>query len=103
MITFTELLKRAETEKIAIHTPTEAQAKKLLKELNKRGYEWRTGTKLTDISRYGDEKENTCYSFYYCYGRLLDKKVLYGSLDFYQEEGYTIIEFSEINFKEEGK
>ena len=102
MITFTELLERAKTEKLAIHTPTEAQAKKLLSELDERGYEWVNGEKLTDITRYEDEKENTCYVFGIdVFGNALDKKVVYESLKFHQENGYTVIEFSEIDFKEE--
>ena len=103
MITFTDLLKRAKSELITIHTPTKEQAKTLLSELDKKGYTWRTGTKLTDISYYEDDEENTCYSFYDDAGKLLDKKVLYGPLDFYQEVGYTIIEFSESDFKEKNK
>jgi hypothetical protein len=38
MITFTDLLERAKTEPIAIHTPTEEQDITLLTELDKRGY-----------------------------------------------------------------
>ena len=37
MITFTDLLEKAKTNKIAIHTTTEEQAKVLLSELDKRG------------------------------------------------------------------
>ena len=101
MITFTELLERAKTEEIAIHTPTEKQAKALLKALDEKGYEWFSGNKLTTITRYENHKENTCYDFSIGIdGKLVFKKVMYSSLSFYQEEGYTIIEFSDINFKE---
>ena len=100
MITFTELLERAKSEKIAIHTPTEEQAKTLLKALDEKGYTWNSGDKLTTMTHYEDEKENTCYSFHNCFGKLLDKKIMYSPLDWYQDEGYTIIEFSEIEFKE---
>ena len=101
MITFKELLERAKSERIAIHTPTEEQAKALLKALDERGYEWISEEKLTDITCYEDEKENTCYTFYDCYGKLLDKKITYSPLDWHQGEGYTIIEFKDIDFKEE--
>ena len=36
MITFTELLERTKTEKIAVHTATKAQAITLLKEFDKK-------------------------------------------------------------------
>ena len=100
MITFTDLLKRAKSEEIAIHTPTEKQAKTLLSELDKRGYKWESGKKLTDRTFYEYYKKNTCYVFDDRYGRLLDKKVVCSPLDWYQKIGFTIIEFSEIDFKE---
>lgn len=101
MITFTKLLKKAKREHIAIHTPTEKQAITLLSELDKRGYTWNSGRKLTATTYYEDDEENTCYSFYDCYGSLLDKKVMCSRLSSYQEKGYTIIEFTDIDFKEE--
>ena len=94
MITFTELLERAKSERIAVHTPTEDQAKTILTELDKKGYTWSTGTKLTTETYYEYCKENICYDFD------LNKKVYYCLLKFYQKYGYTIIEFSDIDFKE---
>lgn len=91
MITFTELLERAKSEKIAIHTATEAQSITLLTELDKRGYTWNSGMKLTTETHYGNHKENICYDFE------PNKKVWYCSLKFYQR-GYTIIEFTDIDF-----
>ena len=101
MITFKELLERAKKEQIAIHTSTEKQAVTLLKALDEKGYEWFSGNKLTTMTFYEDYKENTCYDFSIGVdGDLLNKKVVYGSLVWYQENDYTIIEFSEIDFKE---
>ena len=94
MITFTELLEKAKSEKIVVHTPTEEQAITLLKALDKRGFIWCSGEKLTTKTHYEDEKENTCYEFEQ------NNKVCYSSLSFYQKYGYTIIEFSEIEFAE---
>jgi hypothetical protein len=99
MITFTELLERTKTEKIVVHTPTEKQAVTLFKALDEKGYTWNSGTKLT-TTHYENHKENTCYSFYNSYGKLLDNKIMYSPLGFYQEEGYTIIEFKDIDFAE---
>ena len=98
MITFTELLERAETESIAIHTATEVQAIALLEALNKKGYRWNSGRNLTDNTRYGNHKNTTCYIF--GIGSYSNEVVMYGPLYCYQEEGYTIIEFNDIDFKE---
>lgn len=94
VVTFAELLERIKTEKIAVHTPTEEQAKTLLTELDKNGYTWCGGDGLTDRTRYEVKKENTCYAFN------LNKRVSYCSLVWYQENDYTIIEFTDIDFKE---
>lgn len=99
MIRFNELLERAKSEAIAVHTSIESQATTLLSELNKKGYKWLGGRKLTIETLYEYYKENSCY----CFGidiLLLSKKVMYGPLSFY-EEYYTIVEFQDINFKEE--
>lgn len=94
MITFTELLEKTKSEKIAIHTPTEEQAKALLKELDKRGFKWNFGMKLTTKTCYEWYKENTYYDFD------LNKEVWCCSYNVYQKYGYTIIEFENIDFKE---
>ena len=94
MITFNELLERAKTEKIVVHTPTEKQAKVLLKALDKKRYKWNTGTKLTTETWYKCYKEDTCYTLE------PNNKICYGSFTWYQGEGYTIIEFTDIDFEE---
>ena len=94
MITFTESLERAKSKGIAIHTPTEKQAKALLKAFDEKGYKWTSGVKLTTKAFYEFEKENTCYNFE------PNKEVWYCALDWYQYKGYTIIEFEDIDFKE---
>ena len=104
MITFKKLLERAKTEKIAIHTPTDEQAVTLLSELDKNGFTWLGGGKLTTQTEYEYYKENTCYDFGMSNYPYMDK-VAYSPLDWYQDdwyqdEGYTIIEFNDIDFKE---
>ena len=94
VVTFAELLERIKTEKVAIHTPTEEQAKTLLTELDKNGYTWCGGDKLTTETHYEDENESTCYNFE------PNNKISYCSLVWYQENDYTIIEFADIDFKE---
>lgn len=99
MITFTELLEKTKNEKIVIHTPTEEQAEKLLEELDKKGFTWLGGEKLTNMARYEGFREKTCYVF--SCGSKLYKEIRYGSLKVHQECGYTIIEFADIDFQEE--
>ena len=101
MITFKKLLERAKTKSIAVHTLSKEQSITLLKMLDKMGFTWCDGDKLTTKTYYEDEKENTCYSFRKFFGKLLDKEIMYNSLDWFQDDGYTIIEFSEIDFEEE--
>ena len=98
MTTKTELLERAKTENIAIHTPTEEQAKILLSELDKSGYVWADGDKLTDKTRYETFEEDTCYGFNGMSG--MPKEILYSSLWWNQALNITIVEFTDINFKE---
>jgi len=94
MITFKKLLERAKSEQIAIHTPTEEQAKELLKALDEKGYEWASGIKLTTRTNYEVYKEDTCYSLE------LDNTIYYSLFTWYQSESYTIIEFKDIDFSE---
>ena len=94
MITFTELLERTKSEKIVVHTPTEEQAKALLTELDKKGYKWINGVKLTTRTCYEVYKEDTCYSLE------LGNTIYYSSFTWYQSESYTIIEFKDIDFAE---
>ena len=98
MITFEKLLRRAKTEKIAIHTPNEEQAIALLEALDKRGYKWFFGDKLTEATYY-ERRKNICYDFEMVKYLYVDT-VSYESLDWYQRHDYTIIEFTDIDFKE---
>ena len=101
MVTFKELLERAKTEKIVVHTATEDQAIALLEALDKRNYKWFfSGEKLTTKTHYKRYKEDTCYDFSADIdGSKLDKEVCFSPLDWYQDEGYTIIEFENILLK----
>jgi len=98
MITFKELLKTSKSNDIAIHTPTEDQAKILLSELDKSGYVWADGDKLTDKTRYETFEEDTCYGFNGMGD--MPKEILYSSLWWNQALNITIVEFTDINFKE---
>ena len=95
MIKFNELLERAKSEKIVIHTTTETQATTLLEALDKKGYKWNSGHSLTIDTLYETYKENTAYTFERRH------RIAYCSLIWYQEYDYVIIEFSDIDFQEE--
>ena len=95
MITFKKLLERAKSEDIAVHTPTEGQAKTLLKALDENKYLWSGGRDLTITSNYSLYKKDT----YYVFGGDNCKEVTFGSL-LYCSKIFRPIEFSEIEFKE---
>lgn len=103
MITFNELLARARIEEIAVHTANEEQAKKFVNEISKKVYKQSDCVKTTMIeSHYDIFGADTCYFFgttsvftinYPCF--------MVGSQWDARYEGCKIIEFSEIDFKEE--
>ena len=71
---------------IAIHCNTEEKANKLLKYLHKKGFRWSSGKSLLSHNNYITYLDDTCYS----------AKVRYGEFVSWFEEGYTILQFNEI-------
>ena len=100
MITFTELLERTKDEVIAVHTPTEDEAKALLAKLDKRGYEWVSGNKLTDMTNYEVQKEKTCYVLRTSIHSIFNT-VTFCPIQLCRERNYEIVEFTYIDFEEE--
>ena len=100
MITFNELLEKTKNEDIAVHTPTEDEAITLLSELDKKGYEWISGKKLTDITNYEVQKEKTCYVLRTSIHSIFNT-VSFCPLQLCREKKYAIVEFTYIDFKEE--
>ena len=89
-----ELIKQ---DKIAIHTPTKENANALLNALDKRGYIWGFGQKLTAITFYDSYKENTCYATsIWLNGKTY---IEYEDLSFYEKEGREIVEFDDIDLE----
>ena len=90
-IKFSELLKQ---DNVVIHTPKEKQAVKLLKKLDRLGYEWLSFEKLTSSNNkcqiYG---QNTCYAT----SIQLNGKTYF--LSFYGKNEYTIVEFDDIDLE----
>ena len=100
MITFTELLEKSKTENIAVHTANESQALTLLSELDKKGYMWKPDSKLTAASWFFFFKEDTHY-FFGITNYPNCNRVKFGSLCDAKDEGCALVEFTDIDFKEE--
>ena len=100
MMKFKELLERAENENMAVHPANESQALTLLSELDKKGYVWKADTKLTAASCYFFFGADTHY-FFGITNYPNCNRVKFGSLCDAKDEGCAIIEFGDIDFKEE--
>lgn len=83
-----ELLKKFEEGEIVFHATTEEDANRLLKYLDSVGFEWCSGTKLTSYNNFGGYDE-IVYE-----GK--NKKVGYGSVDFYKGEGKEIATIADL-------
>lgn len=83
---------------IAINCETEQEANEFLKALYNKGYAWCDGACLTDVNMFSHFKQNTCY----CMENDVDYKhellVVYHSLNYFKDEGFTIYRYSEIEF-----
>ena len=76
--------------KIAVHCDTEEKANKLLKAFDKMGWGWSSGLRYTDINRWGRYREKTCYH------PTIGVRS-FGDTEWYADEGYTIIEFADVD------
>lgn len=76
-------------ELIAIHCYTEERAKDLCNAFGRAGYKWDSGLKYTEYTSWSRYKEETCYS----------NKRSFADVEFYQNHGYRIIEFEEIDIE----
>jgi hypothetical protein len=91
-IKFSELLKQ---DNVAIHTPTEENAKALLTRLDELEYKWASKEKLTSNNYYYYFGKNTCYG--YC---KKDGGIKYGSLSVCEEDMKNrIIELADIDLE----
>jgi hypothetical protein len=77
------------TDKIAVNCKTKKQAKKFLKKLDKMGYRWTDGTRLTDLNLWNTYKEKTIFDYSEKYGG-----IMYGSVDY--NENYKIVSYKNI-------
>ena len=102
MITFKKLLERAIKENITVHTATKEQAKKFVNEISKRVCKQSDCVKTTMESHYDIFGADTCYFFgTTCVSTVNYPCFMVGSQWDARYEGCKIIEFSEIDFKDE--
>lgn len=73
------------TEKIAVHCKTEEEAKDFCREMHERGMKWYSEETCLNRTHYDIYKEKTCY---YADGE-------YSRLEFAEEKGYAILEWSD--------
>ena len=79
--------------KYAIHTG-ESNYRECLEWLRQQGFSWFPGKKLDDA--FFEPNYRPMYAEQTCLRLCDQKKLMYASIDFYQTEGYSIIEFDEI-------
>lgn len=76
--------------RIAVHCKTEEEAVDFCKQMHEHGMKWRDGNSYLELTEYGKNLDETCYtgvgSFACC--------------DFYESEGYKILEWSDYMQKE---
>lgn len=76
--------------RIAVHCKTEEEAVDFCKQMHEHGMKWRDGNSYLELTEYGKYLDETCYtgvgSFACC--------------DFYESEGYKILEWSDYMNKE---
>ncbi len=78
------------TEKIAVHCKTYEEAKDFCQKMHEHGLKWNTGDSFLGKTKYRSFKKETCYSGTGCYC----------PYDYYKEEGYVILEWSDYMKKE---
>lgn len=79
---------------MVIHCKTEDEAKELFKHLDSLGYKWNC-TRCDNSLNEKSTLFETCGDKM-CYEIKTNNTILYSDYDFYEEEGYTITEFSDL-------
>lgn len=80
-------------ENVAVHCPTEEQAKELLYFAHKCGLKWSSGAAYIEKNYWYNYRENSCYALY---------EGKYGSVQRYKEYGYKILGYDGIGRTSEG-
>lgn len=83
--------KKFRNEKIAVHCKTEEEAKDFCKKMHEQGMKWNgDGNSFLEETKYHAFQERTCYSGTGCFC----------PYDYYKENKYTILEWSDYMQKE---
>lgn len=77
---------------VAMHCRAREEARVFLEFLYKSGRSWCNGEKYNRFTHYDDYEEQTTYSF---------NNGKYGSLDWYIEHGYAILEFEDFEWDDD--
>lgn len=76
--------------KIAVHCKTEEEAKDFCRQMHGQGMKWRDGDSYLELTEYGKYLDETCYTGVRSFG----------CCDFYESEGYKILEWSDYMDKD---
>ena len=76
-----------------VHTPTEAEAKKLLAILHENGYEWSDGKPLSKNLHWNQNRNETCYCLEYY------KSVSFSDVKWFEVNLYSILTLAEFKEK----
>lgn len=92
-MTLEEKLEKFKSGTATLHTPTQEVFVKLMKELEERGYKWRSGCSASDnmFDRWGHFEEMTCVSN-------RTDGMYYYDLAYYESEEIAILEITEEDF-----
>lgn len=78
---------------IVVHCQTEKQANDFLKMCDISGIVWETGIEATTFNHWTLYRQDTCYHI------LNDKTLKFGNIDYFIDQNFEIIEFSELELK----
>ena len=81
---------------MVIHCKTEIEAWYLLEYLSKLGFVWLSSRNLLDDTNYRTHGNETCYEFV----RDSEKRIAFGSYEFYEDNKRDIVEFSSLIIEE---
>ena len=85
-----DIYKYEPEEKVVMHCSSLKQAKIFLEYLDNYGYNWCSGESYLNSNEWERFKENTCYCFL---------EGTYDYLEYFIDEDYEILEFSDFNWE----
>lgn len=83
--------------KVAMRCLSEEKANKFLAFLEEKGVSWRSGDPPTSRNYYNEYEGEACYSFT---EGIEYREIEFATADYYEDEGYTVLEFDDFDFEE---